>query len=153
MHYALASSCRVRVIHPLLRRVRATFVAYSLTHPSLSGLVLCAGDLAGQEWWERQGLIPPEASPAHNLQRVLADVFQEEPAGQQAGECGPPSQAAPQHPLHLNFPKTAPTDSLLVRQAGLLTCLCYSMRLCRPGCYKMCDTFVLCDGIASNGRH
>ncbi len=77
----------------------------------------CAGDLAGQEWWDRRGLIPPKASPAHNLQRVLADVFQED---QPSGQNPPPdSQGAP-HAPQLHFPKTAPPESLLVRQACLL---------------------------------
>ena len=83
-----------------------------------------AGDLAGTDWWERKGLTPPVASPPHNLQRVLADVFQEDPPREERVETagsGVRSQKAPQDLSHLHFPKTAPADSLLVRQAGLLT--------------------------------
>ncbi len=83
-----------------------------------------AGDLAGKDWWERQNLTPPVASPPDNLQMVLADVFQEDPPREEevktAGS-GVWSQKAPQDLPHLHFPKTAPADSLLVRQAGLLT--------------------------------
>ncbi len=83
-----------------------------------------AGDLAGKDWWERQGLNPPAASPPDNLQMVLADVFQEDPPREEGVETagnGVRSQKAPQDLPHLHFPKTAPADSLLVRQAGLLT--------------------------------
>ncbi len=84
----------------------------------------CAGDLAGKDWWERKGLTPPEASPPHNLQRVLADLFQDDSPRAERVETagsGVQSQKAPQDLSHLHFPKTAPADSLLVRQAGPLT--------------------------------
>ena len=87
-------------------------------------MVTCAGDLAGKDWWERQDLKPPVASPPHNLQKVLADVFQEDlprEEGVETAGTGVRSQKAPRDLSHLHFPKTAPADSLLVRQAGLLT--------------------------------
>lgn len=78
-------------------------------------LSMCVGDLASSEWWERKDLVPPEPSPPENLQSVLADVFFENPRHQQ--NPFPVSQPLPD--LHL--PKTAPPNSLLVRQACLLS--------------------------------
>ncbi|DBA79153.1 TPA: hypothetical protein ACH3X1_008985 [Trebouxia sp. C0004] len=106
------------------------------------------GDLAGQDWWERKGLTPPVASPPHNLQRVLADVFQEDPSRPERVETagsGVRSQKAPKDLSHLHFPKTAPADSLLVRLA--LHVMCFSnaraiaglwqrfVRYLREGCW------------------
>lgn len=75
--------------------------------------MLCAGDLASSEWWERQDLVPPEPSPPENLQSVLADVFLD----QHQQNPFPASQPLP----NLHLPKTAPPHSLLVRQACLLS--------------------------------
>ncbi|KAL0053211.1 hypothetical protein WJX82_002504 [Trebouxia sp. C0006] len=106
------------------------------------------GDLAGKDWWERQGLNPPAASPPDNLQMVLADVFQEDPPREEGVETagnGVRSQKAPQDLPHLHFPKTAPADSLLVRLA--LHVMCFSnaraiaglwqrfVRYLREGCW------------------
>ena len=63
-------------------------------------------------------MIPPVASPPHNLQRVLADVFLEDTEDQQS----PSSSPLPELP----FPKAAPSNSLLARQARTFIC---SLRL------------------------
>ena len=80
----------------------------STAKTSLQSIECCIGDLASHDWWDRNGDIPPDASPPENLQRVIADVFQEEQ------EHAAPSQGG------LQFPKTAPPESLLVRQACLV---------------------------------
>ena len=88
--------------------------------------VLCVGDLASSEWWEKQDLVPPDPSPPENLQSVLADVFLEDSQYQQNPFPFPASQPLP----NLHLPKTAPPHSLLVRQACLLSlCLNFASSL------------------------
>lgn len=80
-----------------------------------------SGDLASHEWWERRQEVVPAASPPDNLQQVLDDVFDvQQPRDTEGAGL---QQAGPQsvQPL-LHCPKTAPADSLLVRQACAVLC-------------------------------
>ncbi|KAL3150565.1 hypothetical protein ABBQ32_000377 [Trebouxia sp. C0010 RCD-2024] len=108
-----------------------TSMLTNLVHSrTLARQARAVGDLASSEWWLKKQVVEPEPSPADNLQRVLADLFLEDPRFQP--DPFPASQPLPE--LHL--PKTAPSNSLLVRQACLL---CHLTLL---GAYRsMVDSF------------
>lgn len=91
--------------------------AWYYCKPVCKWVAFCVGDLASSEWWKKnqKESVAPDPSPEENLQNVLADVFLEDTQHQR--NPFPPSQPLPD--LHL--PKTAPPNSLLVRQACLLS--------------------------------
>ena len=74
----------------------------------------------------------PAASPPDNLQQVLDDVFDVQQLRGTEGAGPHQAEFKSEHPL-LHCPKTAPADSLLVRQACAVLCcavLCCAVLCC-----------------------